>query len=177
MYQIRLVPPLKTIEIRNVAQTLRDEFGIYDQPFPIVEAYEWMVAKDTFEFEILENDKMPHDYGLYIPHLNLIQIRQEIYDKAMKDDGFARSTMAHELGHWALKHGQDISFASSAKPQPSVTCTDPEWQAKKYSQELLIDTRLLSTHISPKAIEKRFKVTFQMAEVAYESLRREGLIK
>lgn len=177
MSQIRTVPPLKIIDIRKTARNLRDALGVTSAIFPIVEEFEKLVNLGFFEFEILEQADMPESYGLYIPERNCIQIRMDIYEKARIGDGFAKSTMAHELGHWILEHGKSVSLARSVSLSSPKTVEDPEWQAGKFAQEFLIDIRLLPSSACASSIAEQFSTTLQMAEVAYRSLKREGIIK
>ena len=169
------VAPRKTVEVRQSAHELRDILNIKGDLIPIVEIMELFDFYDVFTMDIVEKYDMPCDYGLYIPGEKTICIREDMYDNARKGDGFGRSTMAHELGHWFLGHTH--SFSKSQNSAPMKTIEDPEWQANKFAQEFLIDTRLISSHISPKSIENRFGVTFRMAEVAHAALRREAIIK
>lgn len=170
------VKPLKICDIRRVAQHVRDSFKISGIYFPIVELVELMNHSALIEFEIVENEEMPNDYGLTYPKRNKIIIREDVYDKAFAGDGFGRFTMAHELGH-LLVHRQETVYARNEHGGNHKTIEDSEWQADKFAQELLIDTRLIRPDLSPYQIVDLCGVTLKAAETAHNSLKREGILR
>ncbi len=168
--------PLSTEKIRESAQGLRDALNLKDQThLEIVPIMELLDYHDFFTLEIIPKDEMPSDYGLYIPSYKAIHIREDIYDKARSGEQTSRETMAHELGHWCLAH--DTYFPKNEFTRTVNIEENAEWQADKWAQEFFIDTRQLELHVSPRAIEKQFGVTFRMAEIAYTDLRTEKIIK
>lgn len=170
------VRPLYIKEIRREAQKLKDSFGITGEYFPIVELIEAMHEREWLELEIVEKELMPDDYGLTFPKRNLIRIRMDVYDKARNGDGFGRFTMAHELGHLTI-HREETVYARNEHGGCHQTIEDSEWQADKFAQELLVDTRLLSISAMPRQIVYQSGVSDKAAMTAYKSLLREGVLK
>lgn len=50
-------------------------------------------------------------HGITYPDRNEIQIRQDVYDRAIAGSGRDRLTLAHELGHLLFHEKQNISYA------------------------------------------------------------------
>lgn len=169
------VTPLFTKQIRNVAQHFKDTFQIKTSYFPIVMLIEILQHKEMIELEIIEKSEMLNDYGLTYPKKNKILIREDVYDRAVEGDGFGRFTLAHELGHLIL-HKQETVYARNEHGGNHKTIEDSEWQANKFAQELLIDTRGLSEKSSAFSIMNEFSVSHSAANTALASLKREGVL-
>lgn len=107
-----IADPLSRKDIRKLAYRLRELFGFENEmDFPIVQVIEFLSNKGEFNLEICTVDEMGTKYGETIPSENLIKLREDIYNKACEGDGFARSTCAHELGHWLIGHSEEtVSF-------------------------------------------------------------------
>lgn len=170
------VRPLRIRDIRKAAQTFKDSFHITGDYFPIVQLIELMHEREWLELEIVEKELMPDDYGLTYPKRNKIKIREDVYDKAVAGDGFGRFTMAHELGHLII-HRQETVYARNEHGGFHKTIEDSEWQADKFAQELLIDTRLLRPGSKSWSIADQYGVTTKAANTAYNSLIKEGVLK
>lgn len=80
----------------------------------------------------------------------------------MNGDGFGRMTMAHELGHmlsfklFGIKLYRKTSFGNKIYE-------DPEWQAKCFAGELLMDYEM-TTGMTINDISKKCGVSFDAAE-------------
>lgn len=170
------VKALYISQIRSLAHYVKDSFRITGRCFPIVELVELMHQQELIEFEIVERECMKEDYGVTYPKRNQIFIREDVYDKALDGDGFGRFTMAHELGHLII-HRDETVYARNQHGGSHKTIEDSEWQADKFAQELLIDTRLLMSTYDPYNIAEQCGVTAKAAETAYRSLLREGILK
>lgn len=170
------VKSLQIKHIRDVAQHVKDSFQITGGYFPIVELIELMHQSEAIELEIKERHEMPNDYGLTYPKRNQILIREDVYDLAVSGDGFGRFTMAHELGHLFL-HRHETVYARNEHGGCHKTIEDSEWQADKFAQELLIDTRILVPTNNAYQIADMFGVTIKAGDTAYRSLLREGILR
>ena len=170
------VKPLQTISIRKFAQHVRDSFQISEIYFPIVQLIELMASLEQIELEIVEEEQMPNDYGLTYPNKNRILIRQDVYNQAVANKGFGRFTMAHELGHLIL-HRNETVYARNKHGGTHQTWEDSEWQADKFAQELLVDTRLIQPDFNSYQIADLFGITLKAAGTAYTSLKREGVLR
>jgi len=82
-------------------------------------------------------------HGITYPDRDEIQIRQDVYDRAVSGSGRDRLTMAHELGHLLFHERQNISYARMEDDSNIVTFRNPEWQADAFGGELLIPHNLI----------------------------------
>lgn len=157
--------------IRQLAQSFRQNFSA--PFFPIVQFLEALHANELIEMEIIPKNEMPDKYGLSYPSERRILIREDVYDLARKNNGFARSTIAHELGHIVMHGGEKVAYARSEHKTHKVY-EDSEWQANKFAQELLVDVNQLIWSDDEDSISERFGVTKESARVALDSLIRSG---
>lgn len=166
------VKPKSIVIIRKVAQSIKDLFGIKDEYVPIVLLIELLHERGMLELEIQQQTEMLSDYGLSYPQRNKIIIREDVYNSAVADNGFSRFTLAHELGHLIL-HKQEFVLARNKHGGEHKVYEDSEWQADKFAQELLIDSRKVKAHYGVDDIKKKFVVSHKAASVAYRALIRE----
>ena len=117
---------------------------------------------------------MPDNYGETLQGENLIRIREDIYDKACKDDGFSRSTIAHELLHFFKHRQEEIVFCRTVEEMKNrKVYEDPEWQANCFAGELLVPKRLVK-NMSVEEVVKQCKVTHAMARIQLGQYEKEG---
>ncbi len=83
--------PLSRQKIRNYVDIIRKITGTEKLTyFPIVQFMENVLPQiiKGFSYEIVPIEEMPDKCGETYPALNLIKIREDIYYKALQDDGF-----------------------------------------------------------------------------------------
>ena len=168
--------PLSRKDIREMAYRFRKIFGLENElDFPIVKVIELLSNNGAFNLEICTVDEMGTKYGETIPSENLIKLREDIYDKACEGDGFARSTCAHELGHWFIGHNEEtVSFCRKEEDlKKRKAYKDPEWQANCFSGELLVSKHLVEGMVVDEIVEK-CNVTHSMAYYQLEKYEEEG---
>src|SRR5207249_9067058 len=96
----------------------------------------WTVrGKKPFRLEIVPDAELPNDSGLtsYDGSKLVVQIPRRIRHKAFMGDGYARYTIAHELGHAVLHIDQLIQGATL--PRRRVGNVTPIWIPKFKSAE------------------------------------------
>ena len=166
------VKPLSRSDIRNLTLTLRKKLGLQDHPyFPVIEFLEkWMpeVLFPEFNFEYVAESEMGSAEGLTIPEENVIRIREDVYMAAMRDEGRARFTIAHEIGHYVMHRHQTPCFARANVSLPAYM--DSEWQANTWAGELLMPY-YLTKGMTIYEIKEKCKVsesaaTYQLSKIA-----------
>ena len=72
------------------------------------------------------------------PHRHIIRLREDVYEQAIAGDGFARMTLAHEVGH-LLEHS-DAPLAMARRPASDAVPAyrGSEWQANAFAGALLM---------------------------------------
>jgi len=168
-------PPLKRREIRQIAQKFRDICQISDRPYADVVR---LLEADAlglvgFNWEVVSTEELADEHGLTLLNERFVQIREDVYEGALAGSGRDRMTIAHEMGH-AILHS-DVQLARMApnagKPE-AFRC--PEWQAKCFAGEFLIDLRQLEHPMSIFQVASEFGVSTQAAGVQLRTFIREG---
>lgn len=145
-----IADPLSIVDIRNFALGIRNvlDFNTNDKKFfPIVEFLELIMPQIVKGFHICVFDKnqMGNIHGLACPEDNCINIREDVYEGAIKDNGRDRFTLAHELGHFLMHNKNHVKLARIENGQKCEIYRDPEWQANTFAAELLMPNNLMDT--------------------------------
>lgn len=153
IFQIRATKPKARNDLKKFSTHLRKHMGIkIDQLYvDVLSILEFILPKKdkTFEFVVPDrwftNEIRP---AFYNPEENRIYIRADIYDKLLKNDGFARFTVMHEICHYflfkiigipELVDWEDVMHYSDAK----LHSIDPEWQANVMASLILCNPELI----------------------------------
>lgn len=162
-----IAPALSRNKIENFTDNIRKQFNCSDCYFDIVSFVEMVIpAMDpTFNYEYVSADELvPGMYAYYDPNSNTMKILSSVYERACKDIGRDRFTIAHEVGHYFL-HQEGYSFARTNFEIPAYC--NPEWQANTFASALLIPKHQTKT-MTIDEIKDKCKVSYQAAKIAYE---------
>jgi hypothetical protein len=180
--------PRKNSEVRALAAQLRSFFGVADTEH--VDAIDcagrseiWTVkGVKPLRLDVVSDDKMAGNAGLtsYDGHTIVIQISRRIRHDAFLGDGYARNTIAHELGH-AVMHFEKLSAGAvmARKTNRNVT---PKWisayesaehHARVFAPAFLINDAVARTLNSVDEISVRFGVSRQSAEIYLDQIQSE----
>ncbi len=88
--------------------------------------------------------------------------RESVWDLASAGDPEARETLAHEIGHCVMRH-PPINHARTYKDERVDWQTDSEWQANKFRDEFLVDSRGVQAKDSWGVIANIYNVTEETA--------------
>lgn len=155
--------PRSRESIRKMARWIRKQLNMEDELyFPIVEVIELLAAdeKEEFDYEIVSPSEMTDTYGTTNTYSNIMRIRENVYEGAVKGNPRDRFTLCHEFGHWLLHQSENISFARGIIP----TYCDPEWQANTFAAELMIPSHLVQ-NMSLEDIVDRCGVSYSCADI------------
>ena len=144
--------PMSRKDIRGLALELRKMCGAQDiLYFPIVHFIEYILSElDGFSYLIVPVEEMTTTYGTTNTEKNVMKIREDVYEGAVKGNPRDRFTLCHELGHYLLHQPQQISFARGAVPK----YCDPEWQANTFAGELMAPSNLIQNMTVGEIAEK-----------------------
>ena len=127
--------PCSRGSLRQIAKNIREQLHLkHKLYFPIVEVIVILAANGELDYEIVSEGEMTDTYGTTNTVKNIMKIRQNVYEGAIKGNPRDRFTLCHEFGHWLLHQPQNVSFARGNIP----TYCDPEWQANTFAGELLV---------------------------------------
>lgn len=145
---------LSRVKIRELAKHVRKISG-YDKRayFPIVEFIEFGLGDPNnpdFNYEIVEPLEMEDMYGNTNTGTNVMRIRRDVYERAVKGIPRDRFTLCHELGHYLLHQPQCMSYARGEVPR----YMQPEWQANTFAGELMAPYNLVKDMTVEEIMEK-----------------------
>lgn len=130
--------------------------------FPIVQFIEWILGDpdNDFDYEIVEANEM-EEYGITNTSSNIMRIRRDVYDGAVKGNPRDRFTLCHELGHFFLHQPDCISFARTSDCPPYK---NPEWQANVFAAELMAPYSIVKGW-ETEMISEKCGMSMQAAEI------------
>lgn len=111
--------------------------------FPILEYLEHELAEfdDRYCFALSEQPDMGQDLArVHLPE-RLLEVRDDVYERAYNGNGSDRFTLAHELGHY-LMHSE-VRLARSSDRQIRFDFADAEEEADAFAAELLMPLPIL----------------------------------
>lgn len=173
---VRLASPRDRNSIRRDTYLLRVKLGLKKTLyFPIVEFLENVLPEidPTFYIEVLEDSDLPGVQAEYVPSLNVIRVKSSVYEAAISGYWWARSTLAHELGHYYFHDEKSIRYAKLEPGQKIPPDFDPERQANVFAAELLAPIDLIDG-LGVREIGKLCGVSY---EIAKRQLRARDRIK
>lgn len=167
-----VVEPMSRSEIRTLARLLRTKLNLENEIyFPIVELLDVMCKLfPKFSYEIVEDNALPHnvhaDTEVFNHH---IRIKESVYEGAIDGNGRDRMTIAHEIGHYFMLCCCGVSFQRNFDPGYVPTFKSPEWQAKCFAGELLVDAILVKDMTVIEIVEQ-CGVSITAANYQYEKI-------
>ncbi len=102
-----------------------------------------------------------------------ITFRESVYNGLVKDQGYARFTAAHELGH-ALLHSTDRNLhrmATQVQSRIDNRSISAEWQADVFAAGFLMPERLVRMFSTPDDLADGCKVSLSAAQRRMTELR------
>lgn len=167
-----VVPPQSWARIGQLTNNIRVQFSLSSKPdFPVMEFLERVLDHKlgTVRLEIGSREEMGAYEGLTDPAGEFIILREDVYEKASSEDGRARFTVAHELGHFFLHTGISMARASpNAKVAPFRLS---EAQANQFAAELLMPRGFMLLDDVPQAVADRHGVSFEAAKNRVKYMR------
>ncbi len=169
-----IVEPKSRKDIRNYAKILRKHLNLENEIyFPIVELPDVLyMIFPNFSYEIVENNVFPENIHADTDIINQhIRIKQSVYDGASAGNGRDRMTIAHEIGHFFLLCFCGLKFKRNFHEENILPYESPEWQAKCFAGELLIDASLVK-NMNSHEIAEQCGVSAVAAKYQYDILHK-----
>lgn len=149
-----------------VRQALGMEKLLY---FPIVQCIEIMAADESidFNYEVVEPNELSSNYATTNTDKNIMYIRSDVYDRAVRGTPRDRFTLCHELGHYFLHRPGMISNARGEVPK----YCQPEWQANTFAGELMAPRNLV-VGMTTEEIADKCGMSYTAASIQYKFINR-----
>ena len=158
---------LSRADIRKLTKELRRMCGMQNRLyFPIVQFIEWILGDpdNDFDYQIVPEHEMKDTYGTTNTASNIMRIREDVYDGAVKGVPRDRFTLCHELGHFFLHQPKFVSYARGSIP----TYCQPEWQANTFAAELMAPYDLVK-NMSADEIAEECGMSITAASIQYNT--------
>lgn len=183
-----VVDPLSDSEVRESAKRLRRYLELADvkriDPLVMERVTDiWTVRGiKPFRLEIVADADLPNDSGLtsFDGSALLIQIPRRIRHDAFMGDGYARYTIAHELGHATLHLEKLMQGATMPRRQigNAVSTWIPkfksaEHQAMVFGGAFLVNDIFARRLSSPEEISIQAGISLQAARIYFEQVQEE----
>ena len=172
--RVKVVSARSRNRLRKEAYLLRKRFGLEQvKQFPIMEFLELIMPKiePTFMVIPVEDDELVGRAAETIPDQHIIRVKQSIYDAACSGIYWARSVMAHELGHYVCHSWEPVTYAYPALGEKVPHEVDPEWQANIFAAELLAPVHLIDED-NEYLVSKHFGVPQGTARTQLRQVRK-----
>lgn len=171
---IKIVSSRNRKRLRKEAYMLRMRFGLDKvKKFPVMEFLELVMPQIDEEFILLPvvDDELKGRAAETIPAEHMIRVKQSVYDAACQGSYWARTVMAHELGHYMLHGEETVAYAHAAPGERIPDEINAERQADIFAAELLAPVHLVD-ETSDYLISKHFGITLGMARSQMNQVRR-----
>lgn len=165
-FGLKLALPRSKDDIRSDTYLLRLKLGLEMTPcFPIVHFLENVLplTDPLFCLEVVDDAELPGRHAEMIPHEHTIRVRISVYEAAIAEFWWARSILAHELGHYYYHDEYNVRYAKLDPFQKVPPDFDPERQANVFAAELLAPIHLIKG-LSKETIGKEFGVSYAIAK-------------
>lgn len=158
-------------KIREFVKYVREACGMENVLyFPILQFIELVLGNPddpSLNYEIVESDEMTDMYGNTNTGTNVMKIRRDVYEGAVKGNPRDRFTLCHELGHYLLHRPELMTYARGDVPR----YMDPEWQANTFAGELMAPYDLIKD-MSVEEIMEQCGMSRQAASIQYRECRK-----
>lgn len=183
-----MVDPRKDSEVRANGKQLRKFLGLTNVDLVDVLILEGVSEIWTekgvkpFRLEVVPDEDLPDDSGLttYGGSKIIAKIPRRIRHDAFMGHGYARYTIAHELGH-ATQHLDKLILGASM-PRRRVGNVTPDWipkfksaehQAMVFAAAFLINDDTARRMLSPDEIAVQFGLSLHAARIYFEQMMEE----
>ena len=162
------VEPMSRNSIRELAKSFRNLFGLEETlKFPVPQVIEWGLPALGLDYEYVSVSEMGDAYGVTNTREGIMQIREDVYERAVKGNPRDRFTLCHELGHFLMHSPERVNFARGNVP----AYMDPEWQANVFAGELMAPYDLVK-NMTPIEIADKCGMSMMAAQVQYSNYQK-----
>lgn len=139
----------------------------------------WRVLEKTLQtaglqLKVVEPGDLDECAAFTIPEISIVVFREDIYDMALNEHVFGRSTVIHETSHIVLKHA--VTLHRGARLGEHRFYEDSEWQAKALTAATMMPLDACRIARSAEDLADICGTSIQAASYRLERLMKDGLI-
>lgn len=167
-----VVPPLSWNAVGMMTDNLRTQFSVAAEPkFPVMEFLEKVLDQrmGLVRLELGTKADLGPFEGLTDKDGAFIVLREDVYEDAWRDDGRARFTVAHELGHFFLHTQIPMARASLERKVAPFRLSEP--QANQFASELLMPRAFMQFDDTPGIVARRHATSMEAASNRIKFMR------
>lgn len=165
--------PLSRNQIRKSAYKFRNLINSTNDIFiDVIRLLEILLPEIGGDFEVLPRNELKAEAISY-PNEKKVCVREDVYDAAANNDGRARFTIMHEIGHLIFHSSERVSYARNDEKLP--TYCDPEWQASAFAGEFLMPYHLVK-EMSVEEVMRKCGVSRSAAEFQLRQYKKDRLM-
>ncbi len=164
----KIAKPLKIVDIRNVAQFVREKLlEVNTDEFinlvKTLDVFTFKLSRYGFNYAVLPDDdpifEISEEAKTDIT-TGTIYFKESVIEQAThKRYCRANFTIAHEIGHFVLHRVLNLmNFSRTVSPTKPRVFEDPEWQADTFASELLMPYEQCLC-LTSKEIRRKYHVT------------------
>lgn len=171
------VAPQSYASLEQIAEDVRGTFPrTPGEPHRLdcMRMLEQMLPNAGFNFKIVEICELAECAAFTIPELRVVVLREDIYELAVDEQVFGRSTIVHEAAHIVLNHA--VTLHRGAELGKHETYEDSEWQAKALTAALMMPLEACKIATSAEHLSVMCGTSVQASSYRLERLTRYGLL-
>lgn len=160
--------------IRKLAIEWKKQLGLEKSLYlPVVQIYEILpMIYPGLTTDIVDDNEFPKGkFAETEIETKTIRLSRSVYDGACEGKGFERMTIMHEVGHFEMLANSPVKLYREVN-RPVAAFEDPEWQAKCFAGEAMIDKELVR-NMEPREIALQCGVSMQAAVYQWNQYQKE----
>ncbi|WP_170373355.1 ImmA/IrrE family metallo-endopeptidase [Ruegeria arenilitoris] len=170
-----IVPPRSWPEIGGIADNLRHNLGLANEPhLPVIELIEQVLDQklELLRLEVGDRAEMCGAEGLTCPNGDFIMLRDDVYEGVWAGQARPRFTTAHELGHWVMHTNISMARSQRGDGTPHFRLAEP--QANQFAAEILMPEQFITAMDQEDDLIRRFNVSWDAARNRLLYLHKKG---
>jgi Zn-dependent peptidase ImmA (M78 family) len=162
-------------DVEALTQSLRKALGLDQQERPdmMTVIQKTKVIFKSFGYLRVDDAKMPEAEGQWDANEGIMRLRESVFRAMQRSEPRARWTVAHELGHFALKHGgtRNRSTEVSSAERFLARVKAEEAEASRFAAAFLAPAHLIRQDDTPETIAERFGISAEAACIRHAEVR------
>jgi Zn-dependent peptidase ImmA (M78 family) len=162
--------------IEELAHSLRKAVGLEHQARPdmMTVIHKIKTGFKRFGYLRVDDSKLPDAEAQWDADEGVMRLRESVFCAMQRGEVRARYTVAHEIGHFALKHAgvRNRSTHATAAERYVERVRSEESEASRFAAAFLAPAYLIGDGESADSIAERFGLSTQAAVIRHDEVER-----